>query len=142
MNTFSFFFVPVLTSDIESTRRTGDERFFCPPTFHCLQHHLQLCTGFMSVVYKDAGMNLSDNSAKSGYETLNAIMQEAPAMSFRCRDIGMDCSFEAHGSTAPELMRKFIDHAESAHTMQVLSADVILNVNKAIIRTRFNEGRE
>jgi predicted small metal-binding protein len=96
----------------------------------------------MSVLYKDTDMNLSGNSVKSGYENTNAVMQEAPAMSFRCRDIGMDCSFEAQGSTASELMRKFIDHAESAHTMQVLSADVILNVNKAIIRTRFNEGRE
>ena len=79
-------------------------------------------------------MNLSGNSEKSGYETMNAIMQEVPVMSFRCKDIGMDCSFEAQGSTAHELMRKFIDHAEPAHNMQVLSADIIFNVHKAIIK--------
>jgi len=87
-------------------------------------------------------MNLSGNSVKFGYENMNAVMQEAPAITFRCRDIGMDCSFEAQGSTAPELMRKFIDHAESAHSMQVLSADIIFNVNKAMIKTRLNGGRE
>lgn len=65
---------------------------------------------------------------------MNALLLEAPVLSFRCKDIGMDCSFEADGSTAHELMRKFIDHAESAHTMQVLSADIIFNVHKAIIK--------
>jgi predicted small metal-binding protein len=49
-----------------------------------------------------------------------------------CRDLGIDCPFEAHGSTNPELMRKFIEHAEPAHKMQVLSADVIFKVQNAI----------
>jgi predicted small metal-binding protein len=49
-----------------------------------------------------------------------------------CRDLGMDCSFEATGSTQGELMRTFIDHAESAHHMHVLSADVLYRVQKAI----------
>ncbi|HZK30860.1 MAG TPA: DUF1059 domain-containing protein [Methanoregula sp.] len=52
--------------------------------------------------------------------------------SFMCKDIGIDCPFEAHGSTDHELMRKFIDHAEPAHKMQVLSADVIFKVRNAI----------
>ena len=42
-----------------------------------------------------------------------------------CKDIGIDCLFEAHGTTDNELMRKFIDHAEPVHEMHVLSADVI-----------------
>ena len=91
----------------------------------------------MCVLCKDSGMNLSGNFVKSGYENMNSIIQEAHVMSFRCVDIGMDCSFEAQGSTAQELMRKFIDHAESAHTMQVLSADIILNVHRAIIKYPF-----
>jgi predicted small metal-binding protein len=53
-------------------------------------------------------------------------------VSLMCRDIGIDCPFEAHGSTNHELMRKFIDHAEPAHKMQVLSADVIFKVQNAI----------
>jgi predicted small metal-binding protein len=52
--------------------------------------------------------------------------------SFMCKDIGIDCPFEAHGATDNELMRKFIDHAEPAHKMHVLSADVIFKVRNAI----------
>lgn len=49
-----------------------------------------------------------------------------------CKDIGMDCSFEAQGTTSNEIMRKFIDHAESVHKMQVLPADIIFKVQHAI----------
>jgi len=52
--------------------------------------------------------------------------------SFMCKDIGIDCPFEAHGTTNHELMRKFIDHAEPAHKMHVLSADLIFKVQHAI----------
>ena len=52
--------------------------------------------------------------------------------SFMCKDIGIDCPFEAHGTTYHELMRKFIDHAEPAHKMHVLSADVIFKVQNVI----------
>jgi predicted small metal-binding protein len=51
---------------------------------------------------------------------------------FTCRDIGMDCSFEMTGTTDTGIMKKFIDHAGSAHTMSVLTADVIFKVKKAI----------
>jgi predicted small metal-binding protein len=53
-------------------------------------------------------------------------------VSFTCRDLGMDCSFETRGLTDCEIMKKFIDHAESAHNMHVLTADVMLKVKKAI----------
>jgi predicted small metal-binding protein len=49
-----------------------------------------------------------------------------------CKDLGIDCSFEATGITDNEIMRKFIDHAESAHNMDLLTADVIYRVQKAI----------
>ncbi len=52
--------------------------------------------------------------------------------SFSCKDIGIDCPFEAHALHDHQLMRKFIDHAESAHNMQVLSADFIFKVKNAI----------
>jgi len=52
--------------------------------------------------------------------------------SIMCKDIGIDCPFEAHGATNHELMRKFIDHAEPAHKMPVLSADFIFKVQNAI----------
>jgi predicted small metal-binding protein len=51
---------------------------------------------------------------------------------FVCKDLGMDCSFQATGTDEREIMRQFIDHAESAHRMSVLSADVIYQVQKSI----------
>jgi predicted small metal-binding protein len=51
---------------------------------------------------------------------------------YLCKDLGMDCSFEAIGTTDNEVMRKFIDHAGSAHNMDILTADVIYRVQKAI----------
>ena len=53
-------------------------------------------------------------------------------VSFTCRDIGMDCSFETTGTTNGEIMRKFIDHAQSAHNMPVLTADIILKVKTVL----------
>ena len=44
----------------------------------------------------------------------------------------MDCSFETTGTTDSEIVKKFIDHAQSAHNMQVLTAEVLLKVQKAL----------
>jgi predicted small metal-binding protein len=52
--------------------------------------------------------------------------------SYICRDLGMECLFQATGTTDNEIMREFIDHAASAHKMEVLSADVIFKVQNAI----------
>jgi predicted small metal-binding protein len=49
-----------------------------------------------------------------------------------CKDIGMDCCFEVHAQNEMELMRKFIHHAEPAHNMPVLPAEVIAKIQKAI----------
>jgi predicted small metal-binding protein len=51
-----------------------------------------------------------------------------------CKALGMDCSFEATGFTDTEIMREFIDHAGSAHTMDLLTADVIYRIQQAIKR--------
>jgi predicted small metal-binding protein len=53
-------------------------------------------------------------------------------VTFACRDLGMDCSFETTGTTEREIIKKFIEHAESAHNMPVLTADVIFRVKKSI----------
>jgi predicted small metal-binding protein len=67
----------------------------------------------------------ADNSHREIPEGLKMV-------SFTCKDLGMDCSFEMRGMTDCEIMKKFIDHAESAHNMHVLTADVMLKVKKAI----------
>jgi len=53
-------------------------------------------------------------------------------VSFTCRDLGMDCSFETTGTTDNESMKKFIEHAKTAHNMPFLTADMLLKVKKAI----------
>jgi predicted small metal-binding protein len=55
-----------------------------------------------------------------------------PMAYYICKDLGMDCSFEATGTTDNEVMRKFIDHAGSAHNVDLLTADVIYKVHQAI----------
>jgi predicted small metal-binding protein len=49
-----------------------------------------------------------------------------------CKDLGIDCSFEATGTTDHEVMRTFIDHAGSAHNMDLLTSDVIYRIHKMI----------
>jgi len=53
-------------------------------------------------------------------------------VSFTCRDLGIDCSFETTGTTDTEIMKKCSDHFASVHNMHVLTADVIFMVKKVI----------
>jgi len=53
-------------------------------------------------------------------------------VSFTCRDLGIDCSFETSGTTNREIMKKCSDHFESAHNMHVFTADVIFRVKNVI----------
>jgi predicted small metal-binding protein len=50
----------------------------------------------------------------------------------RCRDVGVDCDFEARGQTDEEIMQKCANHARSAHGMDEISADMIAKVKAAI----------
>jgi len=49
-----------------------------------------------------------------------------------CRDPGMDCSFQAAGTTDTGIMKEFIDHAASAYKMEVLSAEIIFKVQNGM----------
>jgi predicted small metal-binding protein len=53
--------------------------------------------------------------------------------SFKCRDIGMDCPFEASAATEEELMKKITQHARTAHNMKPpYSEDMMNKIKKAI----------
>jgi len=52
--------------------------------------------------------------------------------SFKCKDIGMNCGFEATAKTEGELMNKITEHAGKAHNMKVIPPDVMGKVKKAI----------
>ena len=52
--------------------------------------------------------------------------------SFRCRDIGIGCNFEATAKTEDELMKKIAEHARRAHNMKTIPPDMMENVKKAV----------
>ena len=52
--------------------------------------------------------------------------------SIKCRDLGMDCSFEAKGATEREIIRHLIEHIESEHDIPVLTADTLFRMKKGI----------
>jgi len=52
--------------------------------------------------------------------------------SFRCKDLGMDCRFEATAKTEDELMKKIVEHARKVHNMKTISPDMMKKVKKAI----------
>jgi len=52
--------------------------------------------------------------------------------SFKCKDIGMNCSFEATAKTEDELMKKITEHAGRAHNMKTISSDTMGKIKKAI----------
>jgi predicted small metal-binding protein len=64
------------------------------------------------------------------------IPQGLCMVSLTCKDLGIDCSFKTTGTTENEIMKKFIDHAESAHNMPVLTAEVMLKVKKVLKRQK------
>lgn len=49
-----------------------------------------------------------------------------------CREVGVDCDFEARGETVEELLRKCADHARSAHGMEEIPAELAAKVRSAI----------
>jgi predicted small metal-binding protein len=50
----------------------------------------------------------------------------------RCRDVGMDCDFEAHGRTEEEVMQKAAAHAASKHGITEITPDLERRVRSAI----------
>ena len=60
------------------------------------------------------------------------LIPEKVMPSFRCKDIGMVCDFEATAETEDELMKKIAEHAREAHNMETIPPDVMEKVKKAI----------
>ncbi len=54
--------------------------------------------------------------------------------SFKCKDLGMACSFEATAGTEAELMTKISEHASKAHNMKTIPPDLMAKVKQAIKR--------
>ena len=52
--------------------------------------------------------------------------------SFKCKDVGMACSFEATAATEAELMAKIQEHGSKAHNIKTIPPDLMAKVKKAI----------
>jgi predicted small metal-binding protein len=52
--------------------------------------------------------------------------------SFKCKDIGLECPFEATADTQDELMKKISAHAASVHNMKTVSPEMMEKIKKAI----------
>ena len=49
-----------------------------------------------------------------------------------CRDVGMDCDFEARGENEQEILQKCSEHARSAHGMNEIPNELAEKVRAAI----------
>jgi predicted small metal-binding protein len=49
-----------------------------------------------------------------------------------CRDVGVDCDFEAKGETEEEIMQKAAQHAKEAHGMTEIPPEIVEKCQKAI----------
>jgi predicted small metal-binding protein len=53
-----------------------------------------------------------------------------------CRDVGMDCDFQAHGKTDDEVVRNAAQHAREKHDLATIPPDLEKKVRAAIKEQR------
>jgi predicted small metal-binding protein len=49
-----------------------------------------------------------------------------------CRDVGVDCDFQAKGETVDEVMQQCAAHAKSAHGFDEIPPELVAKVQSAI----------
>lgn len=49
-----------------------------------------------------------------------------------CKDVGVDCDFQAHGETEDEIMAQVAEHARSAHGIEEVPAELAAKARAAI----------
>jgi predicted small metal-binding protein len=52
--------------------------------------------------------------------------------SFKCKDLGMDCSWSATAKTENELLTKIADHAKKNHNIPTIDDAMMKKVKQAI----------
>ncbi len=50
----------------------------------------------------------------------------------RCRDLGVDCDFEARAETEEEILKKCAEHASKDHNVTEIPPEVVEKIRKAI----------
>ena len=54
------------------------------------------------------------------------------AKAIRCKDIGVDCDFEAHGETEEQVLQKCAEHAREAHGISEIPPELAEKVRAAM----------
>ena len=50
----------------------------------------------------------------------------------RCRDVGVDCDFEARAETEEEILKKCAEHASKEHDMIEIPPEIIEKIRESI----------
>lgn len=50
----------------------------------------------------------------------------------RCREVGVDCDYEARGETVEDVMRQCAEHARTEHDMQEIPPELAAKVRTSI----------
>ena len=50
----------------------------------------------------------------------------------KCRDVGMNCDFEARGESEQEILQKAAEHAKSAHGIEQIPPELATKVRSVI----------
>ncbi len=50
----------------------------------------------------------------------------------KCRDVGVNCDFEAHGETADEILRKAAEHAKTCHVGTKITPELEQKIRASI----------
>ena len=50
----------------------------------------------------------------------------------RCREVGVDCDFEARGETEQEVLQKCAEHAKTDHGMTEIPPELAVKVKSAM----------
>ncbi|MEM3852385.1 MAG: DUF1059 domain-containing protein [Methanomassiliicoccales archaeon] len=68
---------------------------------------------------------------------LSKDCQRMAKYEFKCKDIGMNCGFEASAPSKEELMPKIAEHAKTAHGITQIPDDLKKKVDGAIKKKMF-----
>jgi predicted small metal-binding protein len=73
-------------------------------------------------------LSLFSDPGRTGTDEVEPL----PLASVKCRDLAMDCSFEASGTSERDVIRQLLEHMESEHSIPVLTADALYRLKKGI----------
>ena len=54
----------------------------------------------------------------------------------KCRDVGVDCDFEAHGKDVDEILRKAAEHAKGCHMGTEMTPELVAKIKASIKEER------